>query len=284
MPNYALPSLATLLAVISLAVHPYGSVAELKSAATAIRTKPASHLAMTMTGPRRHQVRLSTAPSVYLDQKKPTSRLEKILDESGVNENQRSLVGSVLSLLDDACLEKIETFSVLYNHPKHRGLAGKGVILVSGTVPDQELVGLLLHEGLGHFRDITCLTGTEASGVSTFRDGDAVIFNNDPSISFYKISWTNEKTRRADAQPEDFVTGYPYLSDNFEDLAESVTYYVTQEKNFRTRAAANPILAQKLAWLEQYMPRTKAIAETDAQWDGKIAWDATKLAFTWRGN
>ncbi len=279
MLKNAFPSLATLLTIITLAMYPSVSVAEAKFAATAIRSKPSPHLALNAAGTRRHQVRLTTAPSVSLDQKKPTTRLEKILDESGVQENQRTLVGSVLSLLGDACLEKLETFSVLYNHPKHRGLAGKGVILVSGTVPDQELVGLLLHEGLGHFRDITCLTGTSPSGVSAFRDGDAIIFNNDPSISFYKISWTNEKTRRADAQPEDFVTGYAYQADNFEDLAESVTYYITQERTFRTRAAGSPVLAQKLAWLERYMPKTKNIAESDASWDGKIAWDATKLSF-----
>jgi len=211
----------------------------------------------------------------------PKTRLEMILDASGVRDEQRSLVESVLGLLDSTCLEKLETFAVLYDNPQHRGLAGKGTILVSGTVPDRELVGLLLHEGLGHFRDITCVTGTPESGESAFRDGDAPVYNDDPSVVFYTMSWQNEKMRKPEAHREDFVTGYAYQGDNFEDLAESVTYYVTQEQVFRLRAQSNPLLAQKLAWLETIMPKTKHIAESDTSWDGNIAWDATKLSFQW---
>ena len=210
--------------------------------------------------------------------------VEKILDDSGIRSGQRALVRSVLRLIDDACLRKLETFSVLYDNPQHRGLAGKGVILVNGNVPDAEFVGLLLHEGLGHFRDITCLTGTSRSGASAFKDGGELIWNDDPSVSFYTISWENERTRKNDAQRDDFVTGYAYEADNFEDLAESVTYYMTQERAFRKRAGENPILARKIAWLETHMPKTIITAETsNDSWDGKIAWDATKLSFHWAG-
>lgn len=169
-----------------------------------------------------------------------------------------------------------------YDRPKDRGLAGRGVILLSGTVPDKEFIGLLLHEGLGHYRDITCMTGSIASGESEFRDGDDAIYNDDPSVSFYRISWKNEKIKKPAALRSDFVTGYSFEGDNFEDLAESVTYFMTQESAFRLRAAKNPVLAEKLAWLEKHMPKQSAFAE-GKEWDGKIAWDATKLAFVWSG-
>ena len=190
---------------------------------------------------------------------------------------------SVLGLLTPSCQDKLESFSVLYDHPKHRGLAGRGVVLLSGTVPDTEFLGLLQHEALGHFRDITCVTGTEQSGASAFRDGQEPVWNDDPSAAFYRISWTNEKTVRSTARPEDFVTGYARKGDSFEDLAESVTYYVSQENAFRLRARSNPVLARKLKWLETHMPKPGRIAEGEA-WNGEIAWDATKLAFTWLGN
>lgn len=291
MPKNAFLSLATLGAIFSLAVHLYPSVAELKAAASVVPASAATVAVPKKTTSRPRRIRLkpvsssaSSLPTLVLDIPQPKSLLEKILDGSGVKDEERAIVGNILGLLDAACLEKLETFVILYDNPKQRGLAGKGVILVSGQVGDQELTGLLLHEGLGHFRDITCLTGTPQSGVSAFKDGDDVIYNDDPSASFYRLSWENDKKRKAEAKRDDFVTGYAYQADNFEDLAESVTYYMTQEQTFRMRAEKNPILAQKLAWLETYMPKTKRIGNGSAAWDGKIAWDATKLGFTWIGN
>lgn len=206
-----------------------------------------------------------------------------MIDQSGVSARQRPMVASVLGLLEAPCQEKLETLSILYGSPKHRGLAGRGVILVSGEVPDAEFIGLLMHEGLGHFRDITCLAGSEAAGESEFRDGEDAIYGDDPSLSFYRISWTNETKRKPFARRGDFVTGYAFEADNFEDLAESVTYFVTQEEAFRARAEKNPVLAEKLQWLEKYMPKQNAVAE-GTPWNGKIAWDATKLGFMWMGN
>ncbi|NOS68106.1 MAG: hypothetical protein HOO67_07160 [Candidatus Peribacteraceae bacterium] len=302
MPKNAFLPLATLLAIFTLAVHLYPSVAELKAAATVIPDTSTIVATKQIAGPRPHQVRQrpvttssrSSSSSTVAEVPSPTPvlvleipekpLLEKILDASGVKDEQRTIVATVLSQLKPACLEKLQTFAILYDNPESRGLAGKGVILVSGNVGDQELAGLLLHEGLGHFRDITCITGLPESGASAFTDGDDAIYNDDPSAYFYRLSWENVKTRRRDAEREDFVTGYAYQGDNFEDLAESVTYYMTQEKKFRARAADNAVLAQKLLWLETYMPKTKDIAESDAEWNEEIAWDATKLPFTWVRN
>ena len=259
-----------------------------------------------ITGPRRHNVRSRPievtaipmsepvpmpavqtvtqppAPVLFIVPAEKKTHLEQLLDQSGIDPHKRPIAQAVLGLIDQACIEKLQTFSVLYNHPKHRGLAGRGVILLTGTVPDAEFIGLLMHEALGHFRDLTCLSGNPASGASAFRDSGEEIFNDDPSIAFYSLSWVNERQRKVDAKPEDFVTGYAHDADNFEDAAESVTYYMTQEKAFRERAAQNPILAEKLAWVEKYLPKPRSVAEGDA-WDGKIAWDATKLPFTWVG-
>lgn len=275
---------ASVLAIIAIALFLLPSVAQPHEAARA-STVPADPPIRTrvLIGPRPHHLRVRDAAIPDDDDAAGESHLEIVLDQSGIDAGKRPLAAAVLGLLDPACQEKLETFRVLYDHPAHRGLAGRGVIIVSGTVPDQEFIGLLLHEGLGHFRDITCVTGTEGSAPSTFRDGDDPVASDDPSAAFYRISWQNERTRKPRARRADFVTGYAYESDSFEDLAESVTYFVTQEDAFRERAAHSRVLAAKLQWLETVMPKTEAIAE-GTSWDGKIAWDATKLAFTWTGN
>jgi hypothetical protein len=206
--------------------------------------------------------------------------LEKLLNDTPMQENHRRIARQVLSLMAPECQEKLQTFSVLYDNPKQRGLAGKGVVIVSGNVPDHEFIGLLMHEALGHFREITCVTGTSKSGASPFRDGDQAVWNNDPSVRFYAISWANEHERKADAKKDDFVTGYAYVADPFEDAAESITYYMTQESAFRERAKTNTALAAKLAWIETYLPKHQSVA-TGQTWDGTIAWDSTKLEFAW---
>lgn len=272
-----------LISALLLTLLP-GSIAQLRSAASA--PQPVLR-AKSVAGPRKKKAASPVAAlisppeiisPVVIDVRAP---LKRLLDGVSMTARHRELSEQVLGILSPECQEKLETFHVMYKNPAHRGLAGRGVIILSGNVPDKEFIALLLHEGLGHFRDITCLTGTVASGRSAFRDGSDPIYNDDPSVSFYKISWENELTRKPSAKPADFVTGYPYASDNFEDLAEAVTYYLTQEENFRRRAAGNAALAAKLAWLEKYMPKPGTLVISGQPWDGKIPWDATKLAFTW---
>lgn len=296
MKKAFLPFLALTLAVFTLTVHVPRSLAELRSSAREAETV-ALKSARTVTGPRLNPRRVRamqkpvsvvtetpetpSAPAPFLVPAK--SHLERLLEGANLRPRHYELASAVLGTLPKDCQEKLQTFSVLYGNPKHRGLAGHGVVIVSGEVDDQEFIGLLLHEGLGHFQEITCLVGTAASGASAFKDGSAPIWNDDASVAFYSISWQSDKKRKSDARHEDFVTGYAYEGDNFEDLAESVTYYITQEDAFRERAAKNPALAKKLAWLETHMPKTLNVGQGLA-WNGQIAWDATKLTFQWTGN
>lgn len=208
--------------------------------------------------------------------------LDRVLNATSMEERHRRMAHEIFGMMPRSCIEKLQTFNVLYDNPKQRGLAGYGVVLVSGNVPDNEFRGLLMHEGLGHFQEITCLAGNKKSGASAFRDGDQPVWNDDPSTRFYAVSWTNEHERKPGAGKEDFVTGYAYKGDSFEDLAESVTYYMTQKDAFRERAATNAALAAKFAWIETHMPTLAPMAKGE-RWNGTIAWDATKLAFEWTG-
>jgi hypothetical protein len=205
-----------------------------------------------------------------------TNHLETVLREGAMQDRHRKLARAVLSLLPPTCQDALETFSVQYGSPAHRGLAGNGVIIVSGEVPDAEFVGLLLHEGLGHFQDITCLTGNPRTGLSPYRDGEEPIYRNDPSAAFYALSWTDTATKKANAVEGDFVTGYAYEADCFEDLAESVTYYIAQLPAFEERARTNPVLQRKLDWLKVNYPGRGGVF-VGTPWNGTVAWDATKL-------
>lgn len=279
------PALAVSLVILSMTFLPARSVAELRNAARAVPT-PLRSVRTTrkpvVAAKKKGPMRVHAQTAAYHLASRITPALQSLLDATSMETRHRRMVESVLGLLPPSCQNALESFSVLYDRPKHRGLAGRGVVLVSGAVPDTEFIGLLLHEALGHFRDITCITGTPHSGASAFRDGQEPVWNDDPSAAFYRISWQSDKELRGDSRAEDFVTGYARKGDSFEDLAESVTYYMSQEEAFRLRAQSNTALARKLAWLETHMSKTGRVADGES-WNGEIAWDATKLAFTWLG-
>lgn len=197
---------------------------------------------------------------------------------------QAQALEEVESLLPASCANRDRSIYVRYDHPEKRGLAGKSAIIVSGNLPLQEFRAVLVHEMLGHFNDLGCLQGTPKSGESPFRDGSEVIFNDDPSTAFYGISWISATERRHDSHNEDFVSGYA-KQDPFEDVAESVAFYVLHREEFKRRAQENPMLARKLAWIQTYaQPGVHSEALSMYTWDsGDIPWDVTKLSYVWMG-
>jgi hypothetical protein len=128
------------------------------------------------------------------------------------------------------------------------------------------------------------MEGIPDSGTSVFKDGGTVFWSNDPSVAFYSISWMTESVKKAGVKNTDFVSGYA-ASDAFEDLAETVVYYVFHQENFKQRAKTNKAMAAKLKWVETYMfPSGLSIAKGNEKWNGKdVPWDITKLSYEWRG-
>ena len=202
------------------------------------------------------------------------------ISQDDITPRHKELARHVLQLLPDWCQARLQNFHVLYNRPDFRGSAGRGVIIMNGTLSDEQFVTLILHEGVGHFWDLTCVDGTKDTAKSSFKDGDIAIPANDPSVSFYQISWTEEHKKKSTARTDEFVSHYA-TSDAFEDLAESVVYYLLQEDAFRTRAQTNAVIAQKLAWLDLYFPTHDPVA-TGSAWTGKMPADAAKGVFVLR--
>ncbi|MFH1444847.1 MAG: hypothetical protein ABIG34_05705 [Candidatus Peregrinibacteria bacterium] len=205
-----------------------------------------------------------------------------VVDQPDIQERHKIIADEVLRLLPTSCTNQLKNFYVRYDKPERRGLAGKSTIILDGTLPDKEFRAVLIHEALGHVFDLGCLVGSPLAGDSIFKDGNEPIFRDDPSLSFYRISWFDSTHQRSETRPEDFVSGYS-TSDPFEDLAESAIYYLLQNEAFTQRALTNSVLASKLKWLQAFLPVNPAIVATPGEgWDGSVPWDVTKLAYTWK--
>ncbi|MBI3332121.1 hypothetical protein HYZ99_04145 [Candidatus Peregrinibacteria bacterium] len=206
-----------------------------------------------------------------------------VVDHPDIREEHKAIADEVIRLLPAACQKQLKNFYVRYDNPEQRGLAGKSSVVVSGNVPADEFRALLIHEIFGHMLDLGCLRGTALSGPSGFKDGAEVIYQDDPSVAFYSISWTDAHTQKRGAKKADFVTGYAAW-DPFEDMAESIAYFVLQEEAFRARAKNNSVLAAKLAWIETHVFQSDiSVAAGLHTWNGEVPWDATKLPYVWFG-
>lgn len=213
----------------------------------------------------------------------PQSRqtLLPVVDQPDILQKQKVIADEVLRMLPESCQTSLKDFYVRYDKPERRGLAGKSVVIMDGTLGDDEFRSVLIHEALGHFMDLGCLTGSPRSGASPFKDGDEIIYNNDASVNFYAISWANSTQQKKGIRSADFVSGYAAY-DPFEDLAESVCYYFLHQNDFRIRAASNAALAAKMRWIETVaFPGVRTFASAQNTWDGVVPWDTTKLPYTW---
>lgn len=212
-------------------------------------------------------------------------QLLPVVDHADIREEHKHIVNEVLLAMPERCRSTLRNFYVRYDNPKTRGLAGKNTLIISGNLPDAEFRALFIHE-LGHVFDLShetnCLHGTPESGRSAFRDGADIMYNNDPSVAFYQISWMNEKTQRKDAKAEDFVTGYAAW-DAYEDFAESFVYFVLHNEAFLQRATENEAIAKKYEWFVTHLnPEARNMAANGHRWNGTVPWDATKLPYEWQ--
>ncbi|MCF7844389.1 MAG: hypothetical protein K9M03_00990 [Kiritimatiellales bacterium] len=202
-----------------------------------------------------------------------------VVDQADILQRHRILANDVLRSFPQSCVSQLKNFYVRYDNPSRRGLAGKTTIILSGQVPDDEFKALLVHE-FGHVTDLGCMQGGDIHRPSSFKDGAEVIYMDDPSVSFYSISWIDSKNKRP-GSPEDFVSGYAAW-DPFEDFAETFAYFVLQNDSFKERAQTNPIMAAKYSWMNELVFNTfKTVAEGEHDWTGEVPWDVTKLAYQW---
>ena len=198
-----------------------------------------------------------------------------IVDQTAIHSQQRMLADRTLRTLPASCRDHLQTFIVRYDHPDRRGLGGKTTIIVDGSVPDSEFVALITHE-CGHVIHGN-LTGNARSGDSAFRDGNDVFFADGAAVSFFALSWENERTLRAGQTDKDFVSGYA-KSDAFEDFAETFAAFLLHRHALEQQAAQSATVAAKLAWMRSQFGDAPMLGmESQYNWNGSVPWDVTKL-------
>lgn len=169
-------------------------------------------------------------------------------DTSSLN-HCKSLVYRTLESLPKDTVSHLQNLTLSFSTDGRRGLGGGStIILHCSNVTDEELVGVLVHE-MGHIQDTGVEQGNFYSGASEFKDGSNPVYNDDPSLDFYRLSFLDEKTLRPNATMLDFVSGYA-MSDPYEDFAETYNYYLLHGNEFRQLAAKNDILQKKYDFLK----------------------------------
>lgn len=201
--------------------------------------------------------------------------------QSDITTHHQELTRKILSLLPVDCQRKLTDFHVIYDNPGHRGLAGRGTIVMNGSIDDKAYIAMLLHEGFGHFWDLTCTNGDASAGTSPFDDFGSPVYANDPSASFYAISWTSNSEQRASSTDLDFASGYG-RGDPIEDMGENAVAFVLTRERMEGQAKQSTVMAQKLAWFQAYFPVQQRLA-SGSVWDGTVVWDASKTPFTLLG-
>lgn len=189
----------------------------------------------------------------------------------------------ILKVLRKLPYEHTETLKniVLDYDPKaHRGLGGKSLIILRAVnMSEEEFNGVLIHE-IGHNADLGHLTESDKKKASEFKDGKKIIYEGDPSLYFYRISWKSDEERKKSASNLDFVSGYA-LSDPFEDFAESYVYYVLHNKKFKSLTQTSPSLLAKYQFMRDVVFEGKEYDTgeyiTENLW--RRPWDITVLSY-----
>lgn len=196
----------------------------------------------------------------------PARTLLAVVDQESIQPRQRELADEVLRLLPAGCRDNLTNFYVRYDHPAQRGLGGKNTIIIDGSVPDSEFIGLLTHEC---WHVITAsLDGTPGTAPSAFRDGSQVFYADSATAAFFSISWQAQNVRREGSSDADFASTYG-KTDPFEDLAEFGIAYSVHPAWLEQRAQTNSVIRAKLEWMRRQYPEGLAPATSTYAWDKK---------------
>lgn len=227
---------------------------------------------------------VSVKKKVAVTPRAAAASLLPVVDQEDIQARHRILADNVLRNLPSFCRASLKNFYVNYDkNAANRGLGGESTIIIIGTVPDNEFRALLVHE-CGHVTDLGGLRGSPVAPTSSFYDGNTPIYQNDPSLAFYQISWLTPNIYQPNSKESDFVSGYA-TTDPFEDFAETFAFYALQKTEFQRLARTNPVLKAKYDFMEQVVfSGTPDIASGTFKRGSRIPWDVTKLPFVWNAN
>jgi hypothetical protein len=179
-------------------------------------------------------------------------------------EPRKSLIRDVLRASEKRFTYNALTIILDTRQKEPRGkMQGHTITLAPGVQQDSEFVKLLVHE-VSHYIDIFYLRST--------------LMARDPSSTFYAISWKDKSTKKSTETLANFVSGYAATS-QYEDFAESLTFYIFHNEEFADRALKNSTLREKYLFISRYVFGDDTYIGTDFTL-GKVPsylWDTTKL-------
>ena len=141
-----------------------------------------------------------------------------------------------------------------------------GISLSPYVVRDTEFTKLFIHE-LAHYIDIYVFIPSSKK--------------DDPSDSFYTISWKKPSVKYANQGTMDFVSGYAQTN-QYEDFAESFVFYVFHNAIFADRALRSESLRQKYLFFARTVFPRGYFQGTDFT-IGRVpsyVWDTTKISYS----
>ncbi len=118
------------------------------------------------------------------------------------------------------------------------------ILNVKKSMDYKQFFEVLTHE-LWHIVDLWILNWTSIFKSKKFTEFWKKAFaKDDPSLQFYKLCWLSENVKKADSFISDFVSWY-WMTDTFEDFAESFNMYINHNRVFRQMASESNILKYK---------------------------------------
>lgn len=158
-----------------------------------------------------------------------------------------------------------------------RAMANGRILKIrSDTIYQPEFVQVLIHE-LGHVVDLGGLRSNTFSKKSSYKDGNTIIYADDLSVLFYKISWETEFQKKREMTRLDFVGGYA-AQNMFEDYSESFLMYIEHGNTFQMLASKNPVLQKKYNFFRDYVFGGEEFFTGSYKIDHeKRLWDITKM-------
>lgn len=195
----------------------------------------------------------------FLEEKKVIEKFQSAKDfsfifiPSSFKNNQEALIyqENLLSFIDSKYLNSItDSIKVLLYEEKFEvrwRMKNKQVKLYwILNMPQAEFISVWIHE-FAHFIDLYFLKK---------------IITIDLSDIFYNVSWESVKVLKAWAEQKDFVSGYA-ITNQYEDFAESFTYYVLHNDDFLEKTKNSSLLKQKYDFFWKYLFRENEF-KTDA--------------------
>lgn len=196
-----------------------------------------------------------------------------------INTSLKEQIKTALNKLPAEHADTVEDIVLDYNPSAHRGLGGNNLIILRGVGMDtKELIGVLVHE-TAHNVDYDYLIAKKEEEKSEFKDGSQPLYITDPSVDFYRISWGDDTTLKKTANNLDFVSGYA-MTDPFEDFAETYTYYVLHNEDFKALTASSPDIYAKYRFMKYRVFNGTEFSTGDGEVkQNNRPWDTTILSY-----